>query len=154
MTSLPQSFHRLSVTSYKELPEERFQYFIDTVSLFHPLSLPPSLPLRLSIYHLCHLIQLLPKLRKVSPDHLCVFIPSYFDFVRVRNYLKKEGFSFAQLCEYTTSPNISRARHNFYLAKRQILLYTERLHFYRRSADNSYKYTSQTLHICCFLSCF
>ena len=28
-----------------------------------------------------------------------VFVPSYFDFVRLRNYMRREGTSFTQICE-------------------------------------------------------
>ena len=33
-------------------------------------------------------------------SHTAIFVPSYFDFVRLRNYFKKEDISFAQICEY------------------------------------------------------
>lgn len=91
----------------------------------------PLLPF-LGLYSSSSSSQLLSKLRKASLKHVCVFIPSYFDFVRVRNFMKREGISFAQMCEYTRLPDISRARLNFCQGKRHLLLYTERLHFYRR----------------------
>lgn len=30
-----------------------------------------------------------------------IYVPSYFDYVRIRNYLKKETFTFVQICEYS-----------------------------------------------------
>lgn len=30
-----------------------------------------------------------------------IFIPNYFDYVRIRNYFKKEDIRFVQICEYT-----------------------------------------------------
>ena len=46
--------------------------------------------------------------RKVLPDHTdplmahtMIYVPSYFDFVRIRNYLRKQGLSFVQICEYS-----------------------------------------------------
>ena len=43
--------------------------------------------------------QVLPGFRGELMKQTAIFIPSYFDFVRVRNYMKKEGLSFAQICE-------------------------------------------------------
>ena len=47
-------------------------------------------------------------IRKVLPDHsdplmgqTMIYVPSYFDFVRIRNYLRKQEISFVQLCEYS-----------------------------------------------------
>lgn len=33
--------------------------------------------------------------------HTLIFIPSYFDFVRLRNYFKKQEMKFVHICEYT-----------------------------------------------------
>ena len=43
--------------------------------------------------------QVLPEYRGELMKQTAIFIPSYFDFVRIRNYMKKEGLSFAQICE-------------------------------------------------------
>lgn len=61
-----------------------------------------------------------------------IFVRSYFDFVRLRNFLKDEGASFVGLCEYTKHSDVSRGRSNFFHARRRIMLYTERAHFYHR----------------------
>ncbi|KAJ7299000.1 hypothetical protein O6H91_Y328500 [Diphasiastrum complanatum] len=61
-----------------------------------------------------------------------VFMRSYFDFVRLRNFLKAQNSSFCLLGEYTKQSDISRARAWFFHGKRKILLYTERAHFYHR----------------------
>ncbi|DBA68662.1 TPA: hypothetical protein ACH3X2_013458 [Trebouxia sp. C0005] len=61
-----------------------------------------------------------------------VFVRSYFDFVRLRNFLKEEGASFVGLCEYTKHSDVSRGRSNFFHGRRHIMLYTERAHFYHR----------------------
>lgn len=37
-----------------------------------------------------------------------------------------------QACEYTPDGQIAQVRERFFLAKKRLLLYTERLHFYRR----------------------
>lgn len=61
-----------------------------------------------------------------------IFARSYFDFVRLRNFLKEEGASFVGLCEYTKHSDVSRGRSNFFHGRRRIMLYTERAHFYHR----------------------
>lgn len=61
-----------------------------------------------------------------------IFVRSYFDFVRLRNFLKEEGASFVGLCEYTKHSDVSRGRSNFFHSRRRIMLYTERAHFYHR----------------------
>lgn len=61
-----------------------------------------------------------------------IFVRSYFDFVRLRNFLKDEGASFVGLCEYTKHSDVSRGRSNFFHGRRRIMLYTERAHFYHR----------------------
>ena len=72
-----------------------------------------------------------PKIREASRGQL-LFVPSYFDLVRVRNFLRKEAASFVVLSEYTTPQDMSRARNYFNDGRRRVLLYTERCHFYNR----------------------
>lgn len=55
-----------------------------------------------------------------------VFIPSYFDFVRLRNYFKKENESFVQVHEYAEKGKVAKARNMFFLGQRKIMLLTER----------------------------
>ncbi|GAA5955794.1 hypothetical protein JCM8115_006856 [Rhodotorula mucilaginosa] len=82
----------------------------------------------------------LPTLLKsaVSSSETLIFVPSYFDFVRVKRYLTKNlsslgsDFSFAAISEYSDTPEISRARGAFYQGKKKFLLVTERFHFFRR----------------------
>lgn len=61
-----------------------------------------------------------------------IFVRSYFDFVRLRNFLKEEAASFVGLCEYAKHSDVSRGRSNFFHGRRRIMLYTERAHFYHR----------------------
>lgn len=65
-------------------------------------------------------------------DHTLILVSSYFDYVRLRNYLRREKLSFTQICEYTEDNKVSKARQLFYFGARQFLLYTERCHFYHR----------------------
>ncbi|KAG9287018.1 hypothetical protein G9A89_022982 [Geosiphon pyriformis] len=77
----------------------------------------------------------LPALRKstmINQNHTMIFIPSYFDFVRVRNYFEDTAYSYSAICEYTSAPEVTRARAHFLNGKRDFLIYTERLHFFRR----------------------
>lgn len=55
-----------------------------------------------------------------------IFISSYFDFIRVRNYLKREEESFVQLHEYAKDAKIARARDLFFHEKKKLMLLTER----------------------------
>lgn len=71
---IPQVFHRIDVTSIQSSFDQRFEHFISHV---------------------------LPQYKSASRAHCLVFVPSYFDFVRIRNYFKKETINFVQICEYT-----------------------------------------------------
>lgn len=71
---IPQMFHRIDVSSIQSSFDQRFDYFINNI---------------------------LPQFKAASKAHCLIFIPSYFDFVRIRNYFKKETMNFTQICEYT-----------------------------------------------------
>ncbi|EDV23779.1 uncharacterized protein TRIADDRAFT_57324 [Trichoplax adhaerens] len=75
--------------------------------------------------------QILPQYR-TDQCRTLIFVPSYFDFVRIRNCLKKEEIKFDCISESTNSSRISRIRAYFTDNKISILLYTERFHFFRR----------------------
>ncbi|KJH53084.1 hypothetical protein DICVIV_00769 [Dictyocaulus viviparus] len=62
----------------------------------------------------------------------CVVIPSYFDFVRVRNYFKRTEESFVACHEYAPKNKITRARDMFYHNLKKILLVTERYYYFNR----------------------
>ncbi|KAI8573345.1 hypothetical protein RHMOL_Rhmol01G0269800 [Rhododendron molle] len=73
-----------------------------------------------------------PKIKDSVQGGIMLFISSYFEFVRVRNFLKSQDASFCLLGEYTKQSDISRARVWFFQGSRKIMLYTERAHFYHR----------------------
>uniref|UniRef100_A0AAV1TA96 Digestive organ expansion factor n=1 Tax=Peronospora matthiolae TaxID=2874970 RepID=A0AAV1TA96_9STRA len=68
--------------------------------------------------------------------NVLIFIPSYFDYVRVRNLfndtMNKKLIRSVQCCEYTTSKQVSRARTTFFHGHCHVMLYTERFHFYHQ----------------------
>ncbi|CAI9729611.1 digestive organ expansion factor homolog [Octopus vulgaris] len=77
---------------------------------------------------------ILPKYRGVSNmNSTMIFIPSYFDFVRIRNYFIKNEIDFLQISEYSKRKDIAGTRSRFFLGKTNFLLYTERHHFYFRT---------------------
>ncbi|KAG5483299.1 hypothetical protein LSCM1_04841 [Leishmania martiniquensis] len=64
---------------------------------------------------------------------IIIFVPSYFDFVRVRNYLHREyGESCVALCEYTSLKQQRQALGQFSDLERPVLLVTERFYYFKR----------------------
>ncbi|KAH3673778.1 hypothetical protein WICPIJ_009658 [Wickerhamomyces pijperi] len=105
---IKQIFTRFASTSPMEEPNERFNHFKSVI---------------------------VPSLSKSTTyeDGLLLYIPSYTDFVRVRNYLKaKTSLSFTDVNEYTSMSETSRAMTYFRQGRKKIMLYTERLHHFRR----------------------
>lgn len=45
--------------------------------------------------------KVLPAQKDSSMKQTLIFVPSYYDYVRIRNHFKKEDFSFVQICEYS-----------------------------------------------------
>ncbi len=74
----------------------------------------------------------MPRFRDEMMSHTLIFIPSYFDFVKLRNYFKKNDISSMNLSEYSDNKSIDRSRYLFYHGKVHFMLLTERFHFYKR----------------------
>ncbi|KDD75528.1 DUF1253 hypothetical protein, partial [Helicosporidium sp. ATCC 50920] len=73
-----------------------------------------------------------PTLRDSSRPCQLIYCPSYFDYVRVRNFLRAQSASLLCMCEYTDRTDAARARSYFSAGRRRILLTTERSQFYHR----------------------
>jgi U3 small nucleolar RNA-associated protein 25 len=106
-----QTFSRLESDSFAADPESRFEYFKSAI---------------------------IPSLIRRSKDTAgtIIFLPSYLDFVRVRNYFSASPecstLSFGSISEYTSVRDVARARSHFFSGRHSVLLYTERAHHFRR----------------------
>jgi U3 small nucleolar RNA-associated protein 25 len=105
-----QTFLRFESPSHMTDPDARFKYF-------HSSILPS--------------ITRLPKPAQGGLGVL-VFIPSYLDFVRVRNSLVDSDFSYGLIQEYTDATDVRKARSHFMSGRHSLLLYTGRAHHFHR----------------------
>uniref|UniRef100_A0A3Q2HI17 U3 small nucleolar RNA-associated protein 25 homolog n=1 Tax=Equus caballus TaxID=9796 RepID=A0A3Q2HI17_HORSE len=106
LVQLPHVFQRMEAENLASVIDARFNFFVNKI---------------------------LPQYRDAVMSHTLIYVPSYFDFVRLRNYFKKEELNFTHICEYTQKSGVSRARHFFLQGEKQFLLFTERFHFYKRN---------------------
>ncbi|XP_065208763.1 U3 small nucleolar RNA-associated protein 25 homolog isoform X2 [Planococcus citri] len=105
VVSIPHIFHRLTDTSAVKTADERFEVFTQ---------------------------KLLPQCQDNLKKGVLIYVPSYFDFIRLRNYFISEAISFADICEYTKDKKVAEARDMFFHSEVNYLLYSERFHFFMR----------------------
>lgn len=110
-TAIPQTFLRFPSATALQDSDQRFKTFTTTI--------------------------LGPILR--DPKHqkgILLFVPSYLDFVRLRNYLSTSSdatnLSFGSISEYTPRKDVLRARSHFLNGRHSLLLYSERAHHHFR----------------------
>ncbi|XP_067942579.1 U3 small nucleolar RNA-associated protein 25 homolog [Watersipora subatra] len=104
-SAMPLIFQRFHSVSYSSLPDDRFDYFTREV---------------------------LPQFTDKQRAGTLIYIPSYYDYVRIRNYLAKHKHETSLVCEYASDKAIRRAKKKFFTKETQFMLYTERVHFFRR----------------------
>lgn len=77
---------------------------------------------------------ILPQLFKQGKQqkHTLIFIPSYFDFVSLRNVLLKRELEFVSVTEYARVSETTRGRARFLQGRKPWMLYTGRAHFFFR----------------------
>lgn len=114
LSGVKQTFSRFDSKLASDDPDTRFKYFTTAIL--------PSL-LRL------------PRPAE-GGQGILVFIPSYYDFIRLRNFFatsnQTENISFGTISEYSTRSAQQRARAHFLNGKHSFLLYTQRAHHFFR----------------------
>ncbi|GLV39574.1 uncharacterized protein CBL_08360 [Carabus blaptoides fortunei] len=102
---VPQVYRKFEASSVVDSLNARFEFFISKI---------------------------LPQYKDSIMKQCLIYVPNYFDYVRIRNYFKREDISFVQICEYSKDGKIARARDMFYHGDAHFMLYSERFHYFRR----------------------
>jgi U3 small nucleolar RNA-associated protein 25 len=109
---LRQVFHRVNCETFADADDARFEYFAT---------------------------QIYNHVRSTLGKGTLIYVPSYFDYVRLKNFLKKkadeevnEEVMIAYVSEYSKTPDASRSRTRLFKEQLHMMVYTERYHFYHR----------------------
>ena len=105
LVPLRQVFQRVPTTSISTITDDRMKYMIQKI---------------------------LPSILQNRQKHTMIYIPSYFDFVRLRNYLIKNDAAFVSITEYSRVSETSRGRARFLQGIQPLMLYTGRAHYFLR----------------------
>ena len=108
LTNVRQVYQRVSCESFTTQGDQRVRYFKDTI---------------------------LPQLLRTKQKHTLIYIPSYFDFISVRNMMLKHEIAsnhFVSVTEYARVSEVTRGRARFLQGRKRIMLYTGRAHFFMR----------------------
>ena len=100
-----QVFQRVACVAPSEAGSDRLRYFSENV---------------------------LPRLARSGQKHTLVYVPSYFDFVALRNLLLKREADFVCVTEYSRVSEVGRGRARFSQGRKSMMLYTGRAHFFLR----------------------
>ena len=74
-----------------------------------------------------------PRLATAGASGILIFVPSYFDYVRVKKHFKSVSEPVADMGEYVAPRDAARARTRFREGAPRVALLTERSHFYHRA---------------------
>jgi len=102
---IKQTFRRIDCESSEEIDNVRFDFFSN---------------------------ELFPKITGIDPETTLLFVPSYFDYVRVKKFIKRENEEFIFIDEYMSNSRVTRMRGKFVKDNITWLIQTERMHFYKR----------------------
>lgn len=75
---MPQVYRKFTAESFSNCINDRFELFVSKI---------------------------LPQYKDTLMKQCLVYVPNYFDYVKIRNYFKKEDVSFVQICEYSKVSN-------------------------------------------------
>ena len=100
-----QVFQRIPCNSFATQSADRLKYFVSNV---------------------------LPQLEKHQQKHTLIYVPSYFEFIALRNVLLKREHVFVSVTEYARTSEVSRGRARFLQGRKPWMLYTGRAHFFHR----------------------
>lgn len=111
--NLTQTFLRFDSVSPHIDSDARFKFFTSTI-----------------------LPNLLRSSNKATNKGTLIFVPTYLDFVRLRNHFstaqETTSLSFGTISEYSPRGDVARARSHFLSGRHSIMLYSERAHHYFR----------------------